>query len=194
MLNCETLIRNARVLDGSGSDAVIADVALAGGRIVDAGPGLVATADAEVDGEGLMLTPGFIDTHTHDDTSVIETPQMLPKISQGVTTVIVGNCGISAAPVRLRGEVPEPMNLLGGAKLFRYATFAEYVRAVHQARPAVNVAALAAHTAIRNNHMDRLDREATADELSAMRDDLREALDAGAIGLSTGLAYANANA
>lgn len=194
MLNCETLIRNARVLDGSGSDAVTADVAVAGGRIVDVGLRLAAGAGDEVDGEGLVLSPGFIDTHTHDDTSVIETPQMLPKISQGVTTVVVGNCGISAAPVRLRSAVPEPLNLLGGAELFRYPRFADYVRAVHSARPAVNVAALAGHTAIRNNHMDRLDRGATENELSAMRADLREALDAGAIGLSTGLAYANANA
>jgi N-acyl-D-amino-acid deacylase len=67
--------------------------------------------------------------HTHDDTSVIRTPQMLAKLSQGVTTVIVGNCGISAAPVKLAGDPPDPMNLLGDADVFRYPTFAEYVAA-----------------------------------------------------------------
>ena len=73
----------------------------------------------DCDYAGCLIVPGFIDVHTHDDTAVIRTPAMLPKISQGVTTVIVGNCGISAAPVTLRGEPPDPMNLLGGAKDFR---------------------------------------------------------------------------
>ena len=194
MVNCDTLIKNARVLDGSGSDVQVADVAVSDGRIVDVGYGLSVAASALIDAEGQVLAPGFIDTHTHDDTSVIETPGMLAKLSQGVTTVIVGNCGISAAPVPLRRGLPDPMNLLGGAEFFRYPTFASYADAVADARPAVNVAALAGHTAIRNNHMDRLDRTATSTEIEAMCADLQEALNAGAIGLSTGLAYASANA
>lgn len=60
-----------------------------------------------------MLAPGFIDVHTHDDINVIRIPEYLPKISQGITTVIVGNCGISAASAKMKGEVPDPMNLLG---------------------------------------------------------------------------------
>lgn len=111
---------------------------------------------------------------------------MLPKLSQGVTTVVVGNCGISASPVSLRGEPPDPMNLLGQRDDFAYPTFADYTRAIEAAQPAVNVAALVGHTALRNNHMDRLDRSATRDEVMAMRDQLREALAHGAIGLSTG--------
>ncbi len=194
MLNCDTMIRNARVLDGSGGDAEALDIAVREGRIVELGPSLAASTSVSIDAEGLVLAPGFIDTHTHDDTSVIETPEMLPKLSQGVTTVIVGNCGISAAPVRLKGDPPDPMNLLGKAAYFRYPTFSSYVDAILKARPSVNVAALAGHTALRNNHMDRLDREATFSEIDAMRADLKEALDAGAIGLSTGLAYASANA
>jgi N-acyl-D-amino-acid deacylase len=141
-----------------------------------------------------VLAPGFIDVHTHDDTSVIRDPQMLAKLSQGVTTVIVGNCGISAAPVQLAGAPPDPMNLLGDAEDFRYPTFATYVAAVDAAQPAVNVAALVGHTALRNNHMDRLDRAATAAEIRAMRGQLVEALDHGALGLSSGLAYMSANA
>jgi N-acyl-D-amino-acid deacylase len=147
-----------------------------------------------VDREGKMLAPGFIDAHTHDDLYVIRAPEMLPKLSQGVTTVIVGNCGISASPVRLTGDPPVPMNLLGEPREFRYRAFAEYVAAVSAAQPAVNVAALVGHTALRNNHMDHLDRAATADELAAMRGQLCEALDHGALGLSTGLAYLSAYA
>ncbi len=147
-----------------------------------------------IDAEGMVLAPGFIDVHTHDDTSVIHTPEMTAKLSQGVTTVIVGNCGISAAPVQLRGEPPDPMNLLGGRDAFCYPTFSAYVAAIEKARPAVNVAALVGHTALRNNHMDRLDRTATESEIAAMQSQLSEALDCGALGLSTGLAYLSANA
>ena len=188
----DTLIGGVQVLDGSGAAGFQADVALAAGRIAAIGPLGAAPAREHVDGAGLALAPGFIDVHTHDDTNVIRTPDMLPKLSQGVTTVVVGNCGISAAPVRLRGEPPDPMNLLGGREAFAYPTFADYARAVDAARPTVNVAALVGHTALRNNHMDRLDRRATAAEIAAMRAQLREALEAGAIGLSTGLAYASA--
>ncbi len=194
MLNCDTLIRNANVLDGSGTASEALDVALADGQICAIGPSLDLRATVEVNGEGLTLAPGFIDVHTHDDTSVIRTPAMLPKLSQGVTTVIVGNCGISASPVMLRGEPPDPMNLLGGAEDFRYPNFASYVAAIGAARPAVNVAALIGHTALRSNHMDRLDRVAIEAEIEAMRAQFKEALDGGALGLSTGLAYLSANA
>ncbi|HKR30355.1 MAG TPA: amidohydrolase family protein, partial [Terriglobales bacterium] len=144
------------------------------------------------DGSGKVLAPGFIDAHTHDDTSVIERPDMLPKLSQGVTTVIVGNCGISAAPVHLPGYPPDPMNLLGKPGAFRYPTFQTYVEALKATVPSVNVAALVGHTALRNNHIDRLDRAATPNEMKAMQSQLAEALDHGALGLSTGLAYLSA--
>jgi N-acyl-D-aspartate/D-glutamate deacylase len=194
MQSCDTLIRNANVLDGTGAAAELLDVALRGDRICEIGPSLGLQAASTVDAEGMVLTPGFVDVHTHDDTNVIRTPEMLPKLSQGVTTVIVGNCGICAAPVRLRGEPPDPMNLLGDADAFRYPTFASYVEAIGEAAPAVNVGALIGHTALRNNHMDRLDRIATRDEIDAMRVQFTEALEGGALGLSTGLAYLSANA
>jgi N-acyl-D-amino-acid deacylase len=188
----DTLIQGALVYDGTGAPAVQADVALAGGRIAAIGQLTGQPAQTIIDGTGLALAPGFIDAHTHDDTNVIRTPDMLPKLSQGVTTVVVGNCGISASPVSLKGDPPDPMNLLGGRQDFSYPTFADYTRAVDAAQPSVNVAALIGHTALRSNHMNRLDRPASAAEIIAMRAQLHEALEHGAIGMSTGLAYASA--
>ena len=193
MPKCAALIRNVDVADGSGRSPETADVAIDQDRIVAIGKLQGWTAENMFDGEGKVLAPGFIDVHTHDDISVIRAPQMLPKLSQGVTTVVVGNCGISVAPVALHGEPPDPMNLLGDAKTFRYPTFRAYVDAIAAAQPAVNVAALVGHTALRNNHMDRLDRTATNAEIQSMRSQLQEALDHGAAGLSTGLAYLSAN-
>lgn len=188
----QTLIRKASIVDGAGGTPYVADVGVAGGRIAAIGEHLEGGADEVVEAAGLALAPGFIDVHTHDDTNVVREPAMTPKLSQGVTTVVVGNCGISAAPVTLRAAPPDPMNLLGDAAAFRYPSFAAYVQAVWEARPAVNVAALVGHTALRSNHLDRLDRAATPAEIEAMRAQLQEALDHGALGLSTGLAYASA--
>ncbi|HUH63190.1 MAG TPA: D-aminoacylase [Terracidiphilus sp.] len=190
---CDTLIRNALVIDGTGAESETADVAIRGDRIAQIGPQLEMNAATVLDAAGLALAPGFIDVHTHDDLYVLRDPEMLPKISQGVTTVIVGNCGISAAPVDLNGRLPDPINLLGDAEQFRYPTFSAYVRAIDDAQPTVNVAALIGHTALRNNHLDRLDRAATSAETASMRAQLQEALDHGALGLSTGLAYLSAN-
>lgn len=190
----DVLIRNAVIIDGSGEAGYEADLAISKGQI--AAIGKLVDADAEIvkQANGLVLAPGFIDVHTHDDLQVIRAPEMLPKISQGITTVIVGNCGISASPVTLVGELPDPMNLLGVPEDFTYGNFSSYTAAVNSAQPAVNVAALIGHTALRNNHMDRLDRTASAEEIELMREQLRDALDHGALGLSSGLAYASAYA
>jgi N-acyl-D-amino-acid deacylase len=191
-MHYDILIRDALIFCGTGAPPVRGDLAILGDRIAATGDLASATATTIIDAAGQALSPGFIDAHTHDDTNVISMPEMLPKISQGVTTVITGNCGISAAPVRLRGDPPDPMNLLGEAASFRYPRFADYAAAVGAAQPAVNVAALVGHTALRSNHMDRFDRAATAAEIHAMRLELRDALAHGALGLSTGLAYINA--
>jgi N-acyl-D-aspartate/D-glutamate deacylase len=193
MIDCDLIIRKACVLDGTGSEPVRTDIAVCDGRIRVLGSKHDVHGTATFDAEGLVLAPGFIDVHTHDDIAVLRKPEMLPKISQGVTTVIVGNCGISASPVTLRGALPDPMNLLGEPADFCFPTFASYVEGIRKAQPAVNVAALIGHTALRNNHLDRLDRSATDDEIAAMRMQLDEALASGALGLSTGLAYLSAN-
>lgn len=192
MPHCDTIIANASIVDGSGNAPGQTSVALQHDRILEVGTLEGYSAEIIVDAKGLVLAPGFIDVHTHDDIAVLRTPEMLPKLSQGVTTVIVGNCGVSAAPVHLLGDPPEPMNLLGGADDFRFPTFDEYAKAVEAAKPAVNVAALVGHTSLRATHMQHLDREATETEIEAMRTQLAESLAQGAIGLSTGLAYRNA--
>ncbi len=193
MPTCSTLIRNVLVVDGSGEPPVLAEVALDGERIVGVGDLRDYHAARTIHGHGKVLAPGFIDVHTHDDLAVLQSPQMLPKLSQGVTTVIVGNCGISAAPVCVPGDLPDPMNLLGASRDFIYPTFASYVQAVTFIRPSVNVAALVGHTALRSQHLDNLNRSATLAEVAAMRAQLQESLDHGALGLSTGLAYASAH-
>ncbi len=188
----DLIIRNAQILDGSGEPAVSADIAIHAGKIAAIGSLATDSSLATLDASGLVLAPGFIDVHTHDDLQVIRAPEMLPKISQGITTVIVGNCGISASPVSLKGNLPDPMNLLGTVDDFKFADFASYKAAVNKTQPAVNVAALIGHTALRNNHMDKLDRTASADEIEMMRVQLRDSLKDGALGLSSGLAYASA--
>ncbi|WP_158892045.1 MULTISPECIES: amidohydrolase family protein [unclassified Pseudomonas] len=188
----DLLFRGVTVVDGTGAEPYSADVATRGDRIVAIGDLTRHEAQRVIEGQGRCLMPGFIDVHTHDDTNVIGAPEMLAKLSQGVTTVIVGNCGISASPVSLPGVPPDPMNLLGAQDAFVYPTFDAYVQAVEQAVPSVNVAALIGHTALRANVMTQFDRPAAEGELEAMCEALDNALRAGAIGLSTGLAYTNA--
>ncbi|MFS2224664.1 N-acyl-D-amino-acid deacylase family protein [Pantoea sp. B65] len=188
----DLLLRAVTVVDGSGAGPYIADVAVGGDRIRAIGNLAGQAAQRVIHGNGRYLMPGFIDVHTHDDTNVIDNPQMLAKISQGVTTVIVGNCGISASPVSLPGIPPDPLNLLGTQEAFVYPTFQHYVDAVERACPSVNVAALIGHTALRANVMTQFDRPAAAEELVQMCTALQGALEAGAIGLSSGLAYTNA--
>jgi N-acyl-D-amino-acid deacylase len=200
----DTLIHHAQILDGSGAPETLGDVAIEDGHIVAiSGPGGLEARGARevIDATGNILSPGFIDTHTHDDIVVITAPEMLPKLSQGVTTVVAGNCGISAAPftglrtpTQPHAVPPDPMPLLGKPDTFRYPTFQSYVNAVNAAKPSVNVATFVGHTSLRGNHMRDFDRPATATEIAAMREQLEESLAAGALGLSTGLAYANAYA
>lgn len=155
-MKVDWLFKNVTVIDGSGGPQYRADVAVKGDRIMAIAPALDVAAEQVIDGQGRVLAPGFIDVHTHDDINVIRMPEYLPKLSQGVTTVIVGNCGISAATATMRGEVPDPMNLLGEQQHFIYPTVEAYAHAVEAARPSLNVGTLIGHTALRNNHMDNL--------------------------------------
>ena len=182
------VLSGGTVIDGSGTDRFVADVRIDGDRITAIGRDLVAPDAEVIDATGLIIAPGFIDVHTHDDQIVLADPRMLPKITQGVTTVIVGNCGISLAPL-VHANVPPPLNLLGGGDKYIYPTMAAYVAAVRHAQPAVNVAALVGHSTLRVATMDDPYRAATPTEQARMVELLREGMDAGAIGLSSGVFY-----
>lgn len=182
------LLTGARVVDGTGAPARSVSVRIVDDRIDAIGADLTASGARAVDCSGLVLAPGFIDAHTHDDNLVLVDPDVTPKITQGVTTVVVGNCGLSLAPL-VTGTPPPPLNLLGNGA-FRFATMRAYAEAVDAAPPALNVAALVGHATLRVNTMDDPYRPATAVERSAMATLAAEAMDAGAIGLSSGVAYA----
>jgi N-acyl-D-amino-acid deacylase len=194
MARYDLVLRGGRVIDGSGAPAIITDVAVAGDRIVAVARLPAGSGAAEVDVGGLAVAPGFIDVHTHDDRALLSRADMAPKVSQGVTTVVIGNCGVSLAPMLAGRPLPPPLDLIGGAEHFRFPRFADYLAALDQAPAAANAACLVGHSTLRACVMDRLDRPASEPEIAAMREHLREALDAGAIGLSSGLAYAPARA
>lgn len=186
----DTVFRNALVYDGSGAPPWTGDLAIAADRIVAIeDPGRIPRGEEEIDATGLALAPGFIDAHTHDDRIVLDAPDMLPKISQGVTTVVTGNCGISLAPATFSGDPPPPMNLLGGAESYVFPRFAAYAEALRRAAPAVNVAALVGHSALRLAVMKDTSRKADGAEIEAMRGHAGEAMENGATGFSTGLFY-----
>jgi N-acyl-D-aspartate/D-glutamate deacylase len=183
------VIRNGRVFDGTGAPPRRADVAVRGDRIAAVGLLDGAGDVPAVDAAGLALAPGFIDSHTHDDQAMFERDACEPKLSQGVTTVVAGNCGISLAPLRLAGEPPAPLNLLGGPGRFRYDGFDQYVAALEASALPMNVAALVGHGTLRVRHLEDWSRPARPDQVQAMARSVAEAMDAGAAGLSTGLAY-----
>ena len=183
------LLSGGTVIDGTGAPRYAADVRIVGDRIAAIGSQLAADNAAIVDATGLIVAPGFIDVHTHDDQIVLARPSMLPKISQGVTTVVVGNCGISLAPL-VHPNVPPPLNLLGGSDKYVHPTMAAYAAAVDAARPAVNVAALVGHSTLRVATMSDPYRPATRAEQERMVALLREGMAAGAIGMSSGVFYA----
>jgi N-acyl-D-amino-acid deacylase len=188
----DILIRAARVIDGSGAPRRQADVGITGDTIAAVGDLGGHAARRRIDAEGLIVAPGFIDAHTHDDALLLQHPAAHPKLMQGVTTVVTGNCGVSLAPL-VSAAPPAPLDLMG-ATAFRYARFGDYLADVQAARPAVNAAALVGHTSLRIGCMADLQRAATPAETAAMRTRLADALAAGAIGLSTGVYYPPARA
>ena len=193
MARYDLVLRGGTVLDGSGAPGVTADVAIAGDRIAAIGRLAPGSGAEEIDVAGLAVAPGFIDVHTHDDRALLSQGEMTPKVSQGVTTVITGNCGISLAPALPPGPLPPPLDLIDHPQ-HRYRGFADYLAALDAAPAATNAAALVGHSTLRAGAMDRLDRPASEREILRMRERLAEALDAGAIGLSSGLWYAPAHA
>lgn len=191
MAQYDLLVRNGRVVDGTGAPARRADVAVAGGRIAAVGA-IEGTAARTIEAAGRVVTPGFIDVHAHDDVALLNQPGLDFKAAQGVTTVVCGNCGAGAAPAneRLREFYARGVEgILGPVREFSWRTCGEFYEAVRAAGPAVNAAFLVPHGVLRVASMGWERRGPTDAELAQMKDMLAEGLAAGALGLSTGLIY-----
>jgi len=190
-MSYDLLIRNGTVIDGTGRPGVTADVAIEGDRIMAVG---VATGQAKqmIDASGRIIAPGFIDVHSHDDFALLDRPLCDFKIMQGVTTEVIGNCGFGAAPagaaykeyIRSFGA-----QLFGPTGSFSWETTDEFFRALAARAPSLNVAALVPHAAVRYSVLGAEKRAPSEQELARMRDLVREGMEAGAVGMSTGLYY-----
>jgi N-acyl-D-amino-acid deacylase len=185
----DLVVRNGTVIDGTRAPRFDADIGVRAGRIAAIGRLRGQPARERLDATGRIVAPGFIDAHTHDDVALLARPDMDFKVSQGATTVVTGNCGISPAPLEPDTPTPAPILLAVTSARARFATFAAYLTALRAAPAAVNVAPLLGHTTLRARTMSRLDRPATAAEVQAMQAHVREALAAGAFGVSTGTFY-----
>jgi N-acyl-D-amino-acid deacylase len=188
----DIVIDNAVIIDGTGADRFAGGIAIAADRIVAVGDVNGFKAGHRIDAEGKVVAPGFIDCHTHDDRVLLDEPAMTCKVTQGVTTVVAGNCGVSLAPFLPADdwEMPVPMALLGDKSQYRFPSFAEYARAIAKAPPAVNAAMLCGHNTLRAEAMQGgVKRPATDMEIARMREKVRETMQAGAIGVSSGLMY-----
>ena len=163
--NCDILIRNGKIIDGTGNNWFYGDVAVSGGKILDIGRSLPYTSSKVIDAQGLVVAPGFIDVHTHIEGDEEKNPEAASFIYDGVTTVIAGNCGAS--------------NLNIG----------KYLRWVDSIGLSVNVATLVGHNNVRRAVMGRANRPASAAEVKQMETLVDRAMNEGAVGLSTGLIY-----
>lgn len=190
MESLDLILAGGLVHDGTGTAPFRADIGISGDRICSVGDLSGCAAKARQDCAGLALAPGFIDSHTHDDGAVLAHPDCAAKLTQGVTTVVTGCCGLSLAPLPTPLAEGLVFRLLGGQEAFRYSTFAAYAAAVEAAAPAVNVAAQVGHNTLRTAVMEDLSRAAHGSERAAMAHLLKEAVEAGAVALSFGTYYA----
>ncbi|HXJ35251.1 MAG TPA: D-aminoacylase [Candidatus Eisenbacteria bacterium] len=185
-------IRGGMVVDGTGAPGRRADLAIDGDRIAVVGS---PSGDARrtIDATGRVVAPGFIDVHSHDDFALLGRPACEAKVMQGVTSVVIGNCGFGAAPLGpaylgfLRSFGPTLFGPLGDPS---WHTTDDFFRLLEREPPSVNVAALVPHATVRMAVLGGSKREPNPSELEAMRDIVREAMQAGAVGMSTGLFYA----
>ena len=174
----QILIKNARIIDGTGSPWYYGDLAVQDGKIAAIG-NIDGPAEDVIDAEGYYLSPGFIDIHSHSDRSILSDPKAESRILQGVTTEVTGNCGSSVAP--------ETAQTQRDRKLF--PTFKEYLDEVESVKPSVNTAALVGHGTIRDAVMGYSTSEANAEQIAEMKALAAQAMEDGAYGISTGLIY-----
>ena len=194
----DLLIRGGTVVDGTGAPARVADVAVTNGRIVQVATTIVGDAVEEIDATGKLVTPGFIDIHTHYDGQISWDTLLEPSSGHGVTTVVVGNCGVGFAPVRpgreewlvqlMEGVEDIPGTALHEGINWEWETFPEYLDAIDSRNYSMDIAAYVPHGAVRGYVMgDRGARneDATPQDIAEMAAIVREAREAGAVGFST---------
>lgn len=193
----DTVIRGGKVVDGTGAPAREADVAIVNGKIAAVGPNLGPGRD-EIDARGRLVTPGWVDMHTHYDGQVTWDPHLTPSGWHGVTTVVMGNCGVGFAPVRkdahdwliqvMEGVEDIPGSALSEGIRWGWESFPEYLDVLERTPLALDVGAQVPHAALRAYVMgeDRSEDDgATADEVARMKDLVKDALLAGALGFTT---------
>ena len=190
----DLILKRGTIIDGTGRLAFEGDVAIRRNWIlaVDA-PGSLQGAPEELDCDGMVIAPGFIDTHSHSDLRVLTEPGLPMKIRQGITLEVFGQDGISVAPIR-RADRPQMERSLAGLlgtldREWDWESVAEYLAAVERAKPSLDCSYLIPHGAVRLSAMGMEDRRATAAELTAMQDLIRQSMREGALGMSTGLIY-----
>lgn len=186
----DLLIRGGVLYDGTGAPGVVGDLAITGDRIEVVGNTANLEAAETIDATGLAVCPGFIDVHSHSDHTLIVGPEAESKVLQGVTTEIVGNCGFSGAPLSEKNIDQRKQNLVAFKLEPDWQTFGAFLDRLDAEKPGLNVAALVGHGTLRSAVMGHGDRAPDAAEQSRMESIMDECMDAGAIGLSTGLAYA----
>ncbi len=189
----ELILKNGLVADGTGRGLYPADVAIRRNYIlaIDAPNSLHAME--ELDCSGLVIAPGFIDTHSHSDLRVLMEPELPMKLRQGITLEVLGQDGISVAPIRAADQPAVARSLAGLdgdlGRAWDWQSVAEYLAAIERARPAIDCAYLIPHGALRLSVMGMEDRKARPDEIAAMQELIRQSMREGALGLSTGLIY-----
>ena len=196
----DLIISRARVIDGTGNPYFQADIGIVGSKIRAIGPSLAkAGAKRVLSAQGLAVSPGFIDPHSHDDGYILAEPSGSMKVLQGVTTVVLGNCGYSLAPMPPDREdflAKVSMMMGGGAlpePLFRVSSFADYLGELEAVRPGINLVPLVGHATVRIGVLGWEGRQPEPAELERMKAQVAEAMEAGAVGLSSGLIYVPAH-
>jgi len=195
----DLIIRNALLADGSGAEARMADVVVDDGTITDvAEAGSAGTADRVIDADGRLVTPGFVDIHTHYDGQVTWDPEVTPSGWHGVTSIVMGNCGVGFAPAAperrdwliqlMEGVEDIPGTALAEGMSWNWETFPEYLDELERMDRVMDISALVPHGAVRAYVMGErgaANEQATADDIAAMAAIVEEAVRAGAIGFST---------
>jgi N-acyl-D-amino-acid deacylase len=192
MQEYDVVFRGGLILDGTGAEAMRADVGLCGDRIAALGDLGTARATHVLDATGLIITPGFIDLHSHSDFTLLVNPAAESKVRQGVTLEVNGQCGFTPFPVRLadHAQLDGLCPFITEKPRWDWGSVAQYLDRVRAARPNINVAQMVGHSALRANVMGFEDRPARPDEIAAIAQTAAQALDEGACGVSFGLAYA----